>query len=345
MLLEPTTLASAAAMLAEALEKNYQVDPEPIFREAGLDTARINVPGARFSYAGLQSLWQRAVEVTGDPALGVAVGQHLRPTTLHALGYAWFASATLAGALACLARYYRVITTAPVDIQTRNPASGVLDVGFQRMDEPPHPAAIDCFYSAMLKLLRSATDGHFSPLRLTLQRPDPGRMDTYVEIFSAPVSFGNAENAMYLDPAELDKPLPGRNAELARASERIVERYLQSLDPARVASEVQQLLLRLLPSGKATQEEVAKQTFRSVSTLQRQLQNEGTSFRELRETTRRTLAERYLKDPEHSLGEIAFLLGFSDQSNFSRAFRRWTGMSPREFRNQHKHQPRLSTGT
>ena len=197
----------------------------------------------------------------------------------------------------------------------------------------------------MLKLIRSTTDGHFSPLRINLARSDSGRLDAYVETFSAPVSFNSDENAMYLDPAELTKPLPGRNAELARASERIVERYLQGLDPARVAGEVQQLLLRLLPSGRASQEEVARQIFRSVSTLQRQLQSEGTSFRELRERTRRTLAERYLRDPEHSLGEIAFLLGFSDQSNFSRAFRRWTGMSPREFRKRHQPSAQLTAGT
>ena len=184
MLLEPTTLASATAMLSEALEKNYQIDPEPVFREAGLDTGRMAVPGARFSYAKLQTLWRLAEEVTGDPALGLAVGQHLRPTTLHALGYAWFASATLGGALERLARYYRVITTAPVDIQTRKPGSGVVDVGFERMDEPPHPAAIDCFFCAMLKLFRSTTDSHFSPVRLNLRRNDPGRMETYVETFA-----------------------------------------------------------------------------------------------------------------------------------------------------------------
>ena len=334
MLLEPTTLASAFAMLSEALEKNYQLDPEPIFREAGLDSKRIAVPGARFPYARLQTVWELASEATGDPAFGLAVGEQIRPTTLHALGYAWFASATLGGALERLGRYYRVITTVPAEIDTGELNSGILRVVLDKMETPPHPAALDCFFSAVLKLCQSATDRHFVPLRVELARPDPGRLQAYVDRFSAPVTFDTGQNVMYLDPSLLDKPLPGRNAELARASERIVERYLQSLDPARVAGEVQQLLLRLLPSGKATQEEVAKRTYRSVSTLQRQLQGEGTSFRELREKTRRRLAERYLRDPGHSLGEIAFLLGFSDQSNFSRAFRRWTGMSPREFRKQ-----------
>ena len=90
--------------------------------------------------------------------------------------------------------------------------------------------------------------------------------------------------------------------------------------------------MQLLPSGEASQERVAQKLNRSCSTLQRELRAEGTSFRDVREDTRRRLAEEYILDREMTLQEIAFLLGFSDQSNFSRAFRRWTGSSPNAWR-------------
>jgi AraC-like DNA-binding protein len=87
----------------------------------------------------------------------------------------------------------------------------------------------------------------------------------------------------------------------------------------------------MLPSGKTDQDRVASRLYRSTSTLQRQLSAEGTSYRDLLETTRRSLAEKYLRDGEHTQADIAYMIGFSDQSNFARAFKRWTGMSPGQF--------------
>ena len=90
-------------------------------------------------------------------------------------------------------------------------------------------------------------------------------------------------------------------------------------------------MIDLLPTGKANQQVIAKRLNKSVSTLQRQLSAEGTTFREIQDGTRQTLAEEYVRDGKHSLAQIAYLLGFSDQSNFSRAFKRWSGATPSEF--------------
>ncbi len=126
-------------------------------------------------------------------------------------------------------------------------------------------------------------------------------------------------------------PLPGDNIELVRANDAIVERYLDNLDPQRVATEVRKLLIDLLPTGHANQQIIASRLNRSVSTLQRHLSAAGTTFREIQDSTRRALAEEYVRDGKHSLSQIAYLLGFSDQSNFSRAFKRWSGGTPTEF--------------
>jgi AraC-like DNA-binding protein len=91
------------------------------------------------------------------------------------------------------------------------------------------------------------------------------------------------------------------------------------------------LLIALLPSGKVDQDLVSSQLNRSTSTLRRQLKSEDLSYRDVLESTQRGLAETYLQDKRHSLAQIAYMLGFSEQSNFSRAFKRWTSMSPRQY--------------
>jgi len=91
------------------------------------------------------------------------------------------------------------------------------------------------------------------------------------------------------------------------------------------------MVVQMLPSGRVGQDTVAARLYRSKSTLQRQLKNEGTSYRKILEITRRSLAEEYLKDGAYTQAQIAFMTGFADQSNFARAFRRWTGVSPGQF--------------
>jgi AraC-like DNA-binding protein len=94
-------------------------------------------------------------------------------------------------------------------------------------------------------------------------------------------------------------------------------------------------LLEHLPSGHVSEEEIAQGLHLSLRTLQRKLRDEGTSYKELLDETRRELATEYIKNPHVSISEITYLLGFSEPSNFSRAFKRWTGSSPSAFRAEH----------
>jgi AraC-like DNA-binding protein len=95
---------------------------------------------------------------------------------------------------------------------------------------------------------------------------------------------------------------------------------------------VREILLTLLPSGDTDQQAVARRLNRSVSALQRQLRAEGSTYRQVLDETRHSIALRLIREHQYSLGQIAYLLGFSDQANFSRAFKRWTGRPPTEYR-------------
>jgi AraC-like DNA-binding protein len=276
------------------------------------------------------------VEVTEDPCFGLYAGRNIRPTSFHALGFSWLVSHTLLGSLERLCRYYRVISTAPLELSIK-PAGDqyIFSANFNDPAHVPTDAAVDAFIAAFVQMCRKATDQHFHPLSIALRRADHGHIDEYIKLFDCPVRFDAEQNLINFDKESLEQPLPGDNISLARANDAVAEKYLDSLDPQKVASEVRELLVTLLPSGKSNQKTIAKRLNRSLSTLQRQLQSEGTNYKDILEHTRKKLATEYVADGHLSLGQIAYMLGFSDQSNFSRAFKRWTDSSPREFRREH----------
>jgi len=333
MLFEPTTLTSAAATIAETLEKHYAIDPTELFIKAGLDIGQLSVAGSRYPWPKMQLLWKAAVDVTGDECFGLHAGRRIRPTTFHALGFSWLVSKSLLGSLQRLCRYYHVLTTAPLQMDLKTTADGyAFTTSVMGPKLVPAYAGIDAYHVAIVQLCRIATDSSFSPISVALQRPDFGRVDEYIKAFDAPVALDAGQNILLFDKESMEAQLPGDNSEVAKANDKVAEHYLESLDPRKVASEVRELLVTLLPSGKSHQELIAQRLNRSLSTLQRQLHGEGTNYQQIRDETRKALAEEYVQDTELSLSQIAYMLGFSDQSNFSRAFKRWTGTSPRSYR-------------
>lgn len=333
MLLEPTNLAAITRVIADTLQNHYNYDPVPLFRAVDLDIGRLPVPGARYPFANVQQLWSLAVSATGDSCFGLVVGARFRLTTFHALGFSWLASYTLRDSLKRLCRYHRVISTVPAQVTlTDINGQSVLAVGFTDPAHCPTPMAIDAFMLATLHLCQQASSPDFTPLEVHLRREDEGHANEYARALQAPVFFAADENAFYVDTVLIDQPLPGHNIDLAQTNDRAVRQYLENMDRHLLATEVKKVLIGIMPSGKATQGNIARHMNRSLSTLQRQLNAEGTSFRDIAAETKCTLAEGYIEEGKYTLSQIAYLLGFSDQSSFTRAFRRWTGSSPGEFR-------------
>lgn len=332
MLFEASTLASTVTVWLEALDKRYNIDARPVFESHGIDLERLKVPGARYPEAEFNAIIDELVAMTGDPCLGLAVGQHVRPTSIYALGYAWLASDSLRDALARLARFDRTISTGD-HIELREEDNTYhLTVGTRIPDQMLPPAFVDAYFMAVVRLCQVIKDRNFLPLQVRLMHGDFDRAGDYIGAFEAPVIFDANADELILDRAAADEPLIGANSELAGINDQVAEAYLDSLDQTRIAHRVRELLVTMLPSGTVNGDEVAKKLARSKSALQRRLRSEGTSFSELRDQTRQDLALAYMRQGRLSVGEIAFLVGFSDQSNFNRAFRRWTGLSPREWR-------------
>ena len=332
MLYEPTTLASLTCLLAKSLQDGYGIDPAPIFAEAGVPLGPPATPQTRYKLSCIRGLWDLAREATGDETIGLKTGFYAKPPQFYAFGFSWLASTTLLGAMQRLVRYYKLLSTASVEVRlTETADSYALSAIFPEESKSPPKEGIDCGMTALLTLCDIVAEKEIRPVRIELTCPPTVHPDAYREALRAPIEFNAGVGTFYFDKETLREPLPSGTPDIAKATDKIAEHYIETLDPHKIASQVRMLLIRLLPSGKTDQSIVASRLNRSASTLQRQLQAEGLSYRNVLESTRRSLAEDYLIDHKHSHAQIAYLLGFSDQSNFSRAFKRWAKMSPREF--------------
>ncbi len=332
MFYEPTTLASITALLATSLRESYGIDPEPIFSQAGLSLASPESPQLRYPLAKIRELWNLSREASGDDAIGLKTGRYAKPVHFYAFGYSWMASSTLLGAMQRLTRYLRLMSTASVEISlTETRDSYALSTVFPDVSNSPPKEGIDCGMTAVLALCDIVTEQEIRPLRVELTCPASVHPEAYRDALRAPIQFNAEVGTFHFDKKVLRAPLPYGTPDVAKATDRIAEQYIETLDPNKVASQVTRLLVGLLPSGKADQELVSSRLNRSTSTLQRQLQAEGTSYRGVLNSTQRRLAETYLRDRKHSHAQIAYLLGFSEQSNFSRAFKRWTSLTPRQY--------------
>lgn len=126
--------------------------------------------------------------------------------------------------------------------------------------------------------------------------------------------------------------LEGANPELARLNDEVALRYLARFDRDKLNSRLRAALVEQLPRGEPSAAKLAVMLNLSLRSLQRRLADEGTSYEDLLTSTRRELALSHLADRRYSIGEVAYLLGFADASSFNRAFKRWTGQTPGQYR-------------
>ena len=332
MLYEPTTLANVARLIGETLQKDYGIDPGPLFEQVKIDTSVFQRPGARVPLSKMTRLWDMAVYMTDDQQFGLKAGSRAEPGDFYVLGHTWLASGTLRGALERLSRYAHVLSTAISSSEVVEKDGMIVYVeSFRDPGIVINRTADEAGMVAFFKLCEIIKRERVRPLRAELVFPADTARGYLEEFLGCPVTYGNEREKFYFSKQLFEEPLPGHIPDVLDSTSRIAEQYLESLDQSKVATEVRRLLVQMLPAGKADQDNVANRLYRSTSTLQRQLNAEGTSYRDILESTRRSLAEKYLRDGNYTQAEIAYMVGFSDQSNFARAFKRWTGMSPGQF--------------
>ena len=330
-LTEPTSMHSWAMVVAQTLE-HAGVDSQALFAEAGVEYKLAVNPDLRVPTAKMNRLFQLSVAATGDAAFGLTMEEFIHPTTFHALGYSLFASSTLQDYCERLVRFFRIVSDNCRHHIEETAAEFKLHVELL----VPNLAyeTQDGWTAAVVKFSRSMYRPDFNPLRVDLCRPAPGEADQqrFRDYFRCPVNFGCREWAIYFHPDDINATLPGANHELALINDRVVMDYLARLEKSDLVTRARTHIVKLLASADCSKEMVAARMNMSARNLQHKLGLLGTCYQDILDQTRRDLAIQYMTNKHTSISEITYLLGFSDTSNFARAFKRWTGLCPSEFR-------------
>jgi AraC-like DNA-binding protein len=326
-----TTLATVGQIIARLLEM-HGLDAATLLREQGIDPRAITDAGLRIPTAQWDAVVRRAAPQIDDPAFGLRAARCWHPSNLGALGHAWLAAPTLRAGLELLVRYWKIIggRWVPALAETRDELSFVLHDPYS--DGLVAPIATDITFAVVLDMCRMNFGAALRPLRVELMRARPPHHGEYPAFYGCPVRFAAARRALVLRRGDAERALPSSNRRIALALDRVITEELARLDRNDLLARCKAVLLETLPAGPLGEVGMAKRLHLSRRTLQRKLAARATSYKKLLDGTRRELALRFVEDPQRSLADVTFELGFSQQSALTRAFRRWTGSAPSQWR-------------
>ena len=317
--------------VAETL-KAEGLDVAALFHEAGLDTTALNDPDSRFPTERLSRLWQLAVARSGNPAIGLANSNVVKPASFDVVAYTMMSSPHLLGILERLNRYVAIVSDAASLVVEEDDEGYRMILELFGGGQPVPRQRFEFDLITILSFCRWVTNRDLCPLALELRFPPPVDLRPYQEAFKCPLRFNASANALLFAPVDVISPLPTAHPLLAEVHERLASEHLQRLDHAQMSSRVRGAMIRHLPHGEPRRTEIASALEMSGRTLQRHLEGEGTTFERLLDDTRRELTQQYLGQSDVSLADATYLLGFRSQSSFFRACKRWFRTSPRHYR-------------
>ncbi|MEJ2532884.1 MAG: AraC family transcriptional regulator ligand-binding domain-containing protein [Halioglobus sp.] len=326
-------LATYVLPVAQAL-RQQGVDPLPIMADAGIDLARAANPDWRIASADFHTLMGRCLEITGDEAFGLVAAEQLQPQALHGLGLGWLASDTIFAGLVRLERFVKIVSTGvKLDLQEEG------DLVHLSLDEDVDVenfvhAARDYGVGMVTRMCRLTLGDFLAPVLIQIDRPVPQAPERWEYLLASRVVFGTGLTRISWSGPDIREPLVTGDPALARANDEQAQAYLDSLLAPTMTRAVVDKIVEHLPDGPPSQQQIAEALHVSSRTLQRKLREEGATFKELVQEARLHLAHKYLRERNCSVLETAYLLGFSEASTFSRAFKRWTGMAPAEYRDR-----------
>jgi len=326
-----TFLASFGLIGLRLVELNG-IDPQRFAEQVGI--ASIKIPDAKIRLPAqlADECFAKAASLIPDPAFALRAAACWHPSNLGTLGYAWLSSGTLRTALKRLARFSRLIgEKAACRVEDGADAVAfIFDHG--RGDTVVGQAMADYALALIVDMCRTNFGPTLALQSVTLRRPTPKNLQPYETFFACPIAFGASSDSFVLERHIADRPLASSNHELATTFDAILTAQLAEISNGDLVARCKAYLLKELTSGEPSEEDLARALGLSRRTLQRKLGDLGLTYKGVLEKTRYELALRYLDDPSKTVTDITFLLGFSEQSAFTRAFKRWSGKAPTAYR-------------
>lgn len=307
----------------------------PLLEQYGLDAARLAQPQARLSIPRFMRLGHAAIQLSGDPGLGLTMGRLSRLNQVGLAGVTAAQAPTVREAARALIRFeplyahnYRGQSSFHEDAQ---------GAWLRFYSISPYNAynrfVVDSVLAGWVCQLSAVADQNLQADKTEIEFAAPGYAERYAQLFNCPVEFNAAHNQVRFSQSSLSlrnrQYCPSTWAQLLL----VCEHELEQLTRTRSLSErIAQLLGPLLNGREPDLAEIALRLQLPSWTLRRRLADEGTQFRTILNDTRRDLAMTYIRDTDLAFGEIAYLLGFSSAEAFQRAFKRWNSQTPGDFR-------------
>lgn len=321
--------------LADAV-LSFGQDPAPLLAQYGLDGARLGEAGARLSIPRYMRLGHSAIELTGKPALGLRMGQLSRFNQAGLAGVTAAQAPTVREAARTLIRFEALYGSNYRGQSSFHEDADGAWLRFYSISpyNDYNRFVVDSILSSWLRQLSSLVGTELRAQRIDIEFEAPAYSAEYAPLSEQPVNFAAGVNQLRLSQHSLGLRNPAHCPSTWRHLLLLCERELEHLTRTRSLRErITGLLGPLLNGGREPDlEEVAARLKLPTWTLRRKLADEGTRFRTILNDTRRDLAMTYIRDTELAFGEIAYLLGFASAEAFQRAFKRWNGQTPGEFR-------------
>jgi AraC-like DNA-binding protein len=309
-----------------------KVDIDEFLRSLGVDPPAVKAPDARIPIETYLLIQEGAAEFTHDPYFGLHMGEFAEAGSWSIIGYLMMNCRTLGEAFEKSGRYSRIIG----NLIEASPHFRFNKVKFV-FSTPPHAPEMSrhCFeavFSGSVRMMRNLTGVKLNPVEIRFIYPAPESTTEYERIFCCPVFFEQKENSFTVDTSIGNIPILQANPVLLAQFENYAREFMAEIDRkdqnTRVVTE---LILSHMDDEKLSIGRIAKEMSLSVRTLQSRLEEEGRVFSVLLQDIREGLAKKYLRE-NYSVEEITYLLGFSEPSVFRKAFKKWSGLTPREYR-------------
>ncbi|MES2951457.1 MAG: AraC family transcriptional regulator [Pseudomonadota bacterium] len=331
-MLDPRTVSSAYIRTLLATVEAQGVSAERVLQGLPVDAAQMAQANGRVSIGISRLVWDRALALTGDPLLGLQVGEAMKPNTFRVLGLATMSCASLEQAIGVMLRYQRLVSESGTLAAHPQPSGDVELVHTeQTLRVRILPQQVEALLAGMVRQAQWLAGRPFLPLAVRFRHAALGDVQRYIQCFGIAPQFDADANAITFARTDLQAPLPQADAELCRMHCEVADRQLASLPQVGYASSFAVQWLATRGDTAVGIEDLAAALGMSVRSLQRALKDEGTSWASLVDGMRRDALAALLQQGL-SLEAAAQRLGYHDASSVSRAARRWFGMTPGQWR-------------
>jgi AraC-like DNA-binding protein len=308
------------------------MDSRTLFADAGITLPTATNFYARVSTEQVSRLWEIVVERSGDPSIALKLAPKRPLPSFDAVGYAMLSSPSLLAGLERLSRFLSVVSSAAEAVLQYRGTKVALLFSLDGGTSPIPPQRYEFDLLCFIEFFRWIMNSDLRSTTIEMIHTSAVPAGEYADAFRCPVRFACPSYAIVFDLHEAQAPVPTFNPALVDLHDSFLEECIVRLGPLKCTKRVRELVVRMLPEGEPQRAEVARLQSISERTLQRHLKAEGTSFNQILDDVRREMSCKYLRQRRLDLSEISCLLGFNGQSNFSRAFKRWFEMSPRQYR-------------